>query len=79
MIKSIKSRFAAWHRHRETIRELSMLSNRELADLGISRGDIPFVAAGTLHRVDPPFVAAVANDDLIGPAWAAHAPTSLAA
>lgn len=79
MIKSIKTRLAAWHQHRETIRELSMLSNRELADLGIGRGDIPFVADGSLLVADPAFVPAAADDALIGPAWAAHAPTSLAA
>jgi uncharacterized protein YjiS (DUF1127 family) len=33
-----------WRRYRETVSELSRLSNRELTDLGISRGDIPFVA-----------------------------------
>lgn len=33
-----------WRRYRETVNELSRLSNRELTDLGITRGDIPFVA-----------------------------------
>ncbi len=33
-----------WRRYRETVNELSRLSNRELTDLGISRSDIPFVA-----------------------------------
>jgi len=33
-----------WRRYRETINELSRLSNRELSDLGISRSDIPYVA-----------------------------------
>ena len=33
-----------WRRYRETVSELSRLSNRELNDLGISRGDIHFVA-----------------------------------
>jgi uncharacterized protein YjiS (DUF1127 family) len=33
-----------WRRYRDTITELSRLSNRELSDLGIARGDIPFVA-----------------------------------
>ena len=79
MIKSIKSRLAAWRQHRETIRELSMLSDRELADLGIGRGDIPFVADGSLLAADEAFVATAANDALTGPAWVAQAPTSLAA
>ncbi|TAN09337.1 MAG: DUF1127 domain-containing protein [Rhizobiaceae bacterium] len=33
-----------WRRYRETVNELSRLSNRELADLGISRYDIRYVA-----------------------------------
>ena len=33
-----------WRRYRETVTELSRLSNRELSDLGIARGDITFVA-----------------------------------
>ena len=33
-----------WRRYRDTVTELSRLSNRELSDLGINRGDIPFVA-----------------------------------
>jgi uncharacterized protein YjiS (DUF1127 family) len=33
-----------WRRYRDTVSELSRLSNRELNDLGIARGDIPFVA-----------------------------------
>ncbi len=31
-------------------RELSLLSDRELADFGLSRGDIPAVARGELRR-----------------------------
>lgn len=33
-----------WNRVRRTQNELSSLTNRELADLGITRGDIPRVA-----------------------------------
>ena len=33
-----------WRRYRETVVELSRLSNRELNDLGIARGDIHNVA-----------------------------------
>lgn len=33
-----------WRRYRETVTELGKLTNRELTDLGISRGDIPYVA-----------------------------------
>ncbi|MEQ1940519.1 DUF1127 domain-containing protein [Mesorhizobium sp. CN5-321] len=33
-----------WRRYREAVAELNGLSNRELSDLGIGRGDIPYVA-----------------------------------
>jgi len=31
---------ATWREHREAIKQLNKLSNRELADIGITRGDI---------------------------------------
>jgi uncharacterized protein YjiS (DUF1127 family) len=34
----------AWRQYGVTVRELSGLSDRELADLGITRSDIPHVA-----------------------------------
>lgn len=33
-----------WRRYRNTVNELSRLSNHELNDLGIARGEIPYVA-----------------------------------
>jgi uncharacterized protein YjiS (DUF1127 family) len=33
-----------WKRYNASLRELSMLGDRELADIGISRNDIPRVA-----------------------------------
>ena len=47
---------AAIQRRRQiqtTMRELSALSNRELNDMGISRGDIYSIAHGTFHREFP--------------------------
>ncbi len=83
MFKTFTTRLAAWRRERETIRELSSLSNRELNDLGIGRADIPFVAAGATVDEVRTFISApttaATNAALIGPAWASHAPTSLAA
>ncbi len=38
--------FNRWLRYRETVRELSGLTNRELKDLGIQRSDITTVAKG---------------------------------
>jgi uncharacterized protein YjiS (DUF1127 family) len=46
--KSISEKLGAWRRYREAVRELSSLSDRELADIGIRRGDIHFVVANAL-------------------------------
>jgi uncharacterized protein YjiS (DUF1127 family) len=43
-MRSITEKFNAWRRYRVSVRELSRLSDRELSDLGIGRGDIEFVA-----------------------------------
>ena len=39
--------FKKWRNYRRTVNELNALSNRELDDLGIIRGDIPTVARYT--------------------------------
>ena len=46
IIRAIQS-FKDYHRN---LRELSQLTDRELADIGIDRADIPRVAAG--HAID---------------------------
>jgi len=46
-IKSIGEKLTAWRRYRDAVRELSQLSDRELDDIGIRRGDIPFIAASS--------------------------------
>jgi len=33
-----------WRRYESSMRELAMLSDRELADIGITRSDIPRIA-----------------------------------
>jgi len=50
MISTLKSNFRRWARIRNTIRELSSLSDRDLNDLGISRSDIRFVAKRSVAR-----------------------------
>ena len=51
---SIFARVATWNQRRKTIarvtRELNTYSDRQLADLGLSRGDIPDVARGRITR-----------------------------
>lgn len=41
---SLFGNIRTWNRVRQTRNELYGLSNRELNDLGIARGDIPFIA-----------------------------------
>jgi uncharacterized protein YjiS (DUF1127 family) len=43
-LKTISEKLNARRRYREAIRELSKLSDHELSDIGISRGDIEYVA-----------------------------------
>ncbi len=40
----IAAKVKAWMRYRETLRELSQLSDRELTDLGIARWEIQRIA-----------------------------------
>lgn len=44
LIDATKTRIARYRLYRQTVRELSALSNRELADLGLSRAMIPGLA-----------------------------------
>ena len=39
-IKNIAEKLAAWRRYRDAVRELSQLTDRELSDIGIRRGEI---------------------------------------
>jgi uncharacterized protein YjiS (DUF1127 family) len=45
MLASIARLFHAWKRHGAITRELSHLSDRELADIGITRSDIDRIAS----------------------------------
>lgn len=44
MITSFIRYVRTWREYGTTVRELSSLNDRELADLGITRSDIPHVA-----------------------------------
>jgi uncharacterized protein YjiS (DUF1127 family) len=44
MLAAILHFFQAWKRYGTAVHELSHLSDRELADIGVSRSDIPRVA-----------------------------------
>jgi uncharacterized protein YjiS (DUF1127 family) len=47
IVTTVLAKLRNWKRYRETVRELSRLSDRDLADLGISRFDIDSVARST--------------------------------
>lgn len=44
MLSAIVRRFQDWRRYGLAVQELSQLSDRELADIGITRADIPRIA-----------------------------------
>ena len=72
---------ATWRREREAVRELSRLTDRELADLGIARSDIRTVAEGAALAVrgEAAALTALRNVDVMAPAWGVHNRRSLAA
>ena len=50
LVKNIAKKIEQYNRYRRTVIELSNLTNRDLADIGIARCDIPRVAAGYANR-----------------------------
>jgi uncharacterized protein YjiS (DUF1127 family) len=50
MFASIVRFIRQWNRYNQSLSELSRLGDRELADIGISRSDIPRVAWTATHR-----------------------------
>jgi uncharacterized protein YjiS (DUF1127 family) len=49
MLASIIHLFQAWKRYGEAVRELSYLSDRELADIGVNRSEIQRLAWQHAH------------------------------
>ncbi len=49
-LKSISEKLAAWRRYRDAARELSQLTDRELSDIGIRRGDIEHVVRESMVK-----------------------------
>jgi len=52
-MKRITNNVSRSHRSRATARELASLDDRQLSDIGLSRSQIPAVAAGQDPRLDP--------------------------
>jgi uncharacterized protein YjiS (DUF1127 family) len=44
IIASVQKSFKRYLKYRQTMYELGRLTNRDLADLGIARGDIEYIA-----------------------------------
>ncbi|MCR0984399.1 DUF1127 domain-containing protein [Roseomonas populi] len=66
-LQRILAGFAGWMQRRRAEAELHALTDRELADIGLTRGDIPFVLAGQapVREAEAPVAApvpAAAND-----------------
>lgn len=49
ILKSVNRAINNWKNYNRTVRELSSLDNRALADLGINRVDIRTVAKGQIY------------------------------
>ena len=49
--KTISEKLATWRRYRDAVRELSQLTDRELSDIGIRRGEIETIVRQSLDRV----------------------------
>ncbi|HEY8611286.1 MAG TPA: DUF1127 domain-containing protein [Roseomonas sp.] len=68
-LKRLVAGFAEWVQRRRAEAELHALTDRELADIGLTRGDIPFVLRGKFKAAEAPAprivtvpVPAAAND-----------------
>ena len=44
LFRALADKFRGWLRYREAVSELSQLSDEELHDIGVSRGEIDYVA-----------------------------------
>jgi len=49
-LKTISEKLAAWRRYRDAVRELSQLTDRELSDIGIRRGDIEHIVRQSVMK-----------------------------
>ena len=50
MFEVLKTRYISWRRYSRTVAELESLTNRDLADLGISRSDIRRLAREAVRK-----------------------------
>lgn len=50
-IKALSDKLSTWRRYRDAVRELTQLSDRELSDIGIRRGEIEDVVRRSVKGV----------------------------
>ena len=74
MFKTISN----WRRQREIIRELSRLSNRDLADIGIARSDMKMVARQATLGGDANGAGELGALDTLATSWGVHNQRALA-
>jgi uncharacterized protein YjiS (DUF1127 family) len=53
IFKSLAAKYWAWRQREQTLQELFALDDRSLADLGISRSEIPYVVSRIPVTVAP--------------------------
>ncbi|MEJ0012639.1 MAG: DUF1127 domain-containing protein [Bauldia sp.] len=51
MSNKLVNSYRAWRKYRETFKELSQLSNRDLADVGIRRSEIAMIARQSAAQI----------------------------
>lgn len=51
LIKRLETRIRSWWLYRSTVAELGSLTDRQLADIGVTRGEIPSVARASAWRM----------------------------
>jgi uncharacterized protein YjiS (DUF1127 family) len=49
LFQRLSQRFAAWRLRRQEMAELFCMNDRDLADIGISRGDLVAISKGTFE------------------------------
>lgn len=50
LMTALAARYAAWRNYRSTVAELGALTDRQLADIGVTRGEIMAVARGVAYQ-----------------------------
>jgi uncharacterized protein YjiS (DUF1127 family) len=54
LFRSLAERYDDWRQREQAYRELSALDDRSLADIGLSRAEIPYILARRTARAVPP-------------------------